>query len=140
MAAPERAIIEQLINDSLRPSWATWLKHLGFLLVTFLTTTIAGVLYPFGLIPVLPEADPQTWPEIVSFLLSLPAKYVVLIGSAVGHLLTDTAYLTYGLSFSLSLLFILICHGKDDGQTTHRFEHEPDQDLHKRHHLYDARR
>src|SRR5688572_29394056 len=106
MAAQERAIIEQLIKDSLRPSWATWLKHLGFLAITFLTTTIAGVLYPFGLIPILPEADPQSWPEIVSFVLSLPARYFVLIGSAVTSLLTDTAYLTYGLSFSLSLLFI----------------------------------
>ena len=53
MAAPERAIIEDIINRSLRPSAATWLKHIGILLVTFLTTTVAGVLYPFGLIPIL---------------------------------------------------------------------------------------
>jgi membrane-associated protease RseP (regulator of RpoE activity) len=34
----------------------------------------------------------------------------VLVGDAVTRLFTDAEYLTYGLSFSLSLLFILISH------------------------------
>src|SRR5688500_8150109 len=110
MAVPERAIINDIIERSLRPSAGTWMKHLGFLLLTLLTTTIAGVLYPFGLIPVLPEGDPQTWPEIVQFIVSLPAKYLALVGTAVSYLLTRPDHLRYGLSFSLSLLFILISH------------------------------
>ena len=110
MAAPERAIINDIIERSLRPSAATWLKHLGFLAVTLMTTTVAGVLYPFGRIQVLPEGDPQTLAETVQFILSLPARYFVLIGSAVSYLLTDMTYLRDGLSFSLSLLFILISH------------------------------
>lgn len=110
MDAPERLIVDDIIERSLRPSAATWLKHLGFLLVTLATTTVAGVLYPFGLIQTLPDADPQTLPEAIHFIASLPARYIVLIGSAVSSLLTDAAYLKYGLSFSLSLLFILICH------------------------------
>lgn len=110
MDAPERTIIDDLIESSLRPSAAVWLKHIAFLLITFVTTTIAGVLYPFGLIQVLPNEDPQTFSQIVDFILSLPAKYFLLIGSAVNLLLTDPLYLTYGLKFSLSLLFILISH------------------------------
>src|SRR5688500_1486914 len=110
MAVPERAIINDIIERSLRPSAGTWMKHLGFLLLTLLTTTIAGVLYPFGLIPVLPEGDPQTWPEIVQFIVSLPAKYLALVGTAVSYLLTKPDHLQYGLSFSLSLLLILISH------------------------------
>jgi membrane-associated protease RseP (regulator of RpoE activity) len=110
MEAPEKLIVNDLIERSLRPSAATWLKHLGFLLITLITTTVAGVLYPFGLIQTLPDGDPQTFAEAVEFVGSLPAKYVGLIGTAVSSLLTDAAYLKYGLSFSLSLLFILISH------------------------------
>lgn len=110
MDAPERLIINELIERSLRPSAATWLKHIGFLAITLVTTTIAGVLYPFGLIPILPEADPQTFSQVIDFIASLPAKYFLLIGSTVSLLISDSTYLAYGLSFSLSLLFILISH------------------------------
>lgn len=110
MEAPERLIVNDLIEKSLRPSAATWLKHFGFLLITLLTTTVAGVLYPFGKIDTLPDADPQNVSEVLQFVLSLPARYFVLIGSAVNSLLTEPTNLQYGLSFSLSLLFILICH------------------------------
>lgn len=110
MDVPERIIVDDLIAKSLRPSTGTWLKHTGLLLITLLTTTIAGTLYPFGLVPILPEGDPQSWTELLQFLLSLPARYIALVGSAVSHLATDAGYLQYGLSFSLSLLFILISH------------------------------
>ncbi len=110
MAAPERYIIDDIIEKSLRPSAATWARHAALLLLTLVTTTIAGVLYPFGLIQILPDADPQNFSEVVQFIVSLPSKYVVLVGSAIGLLLTDSFYLQYGLSFSLSLLFILISH------------------------------
>jgi membrane-associated protease RseP (regulator of RpoE activity) len=110
MDAPERLIVNDLIERSLRPSAATWLKHIGFLLVTLVTTTVAGVLFPFGIIPTLPDADPQSFSEVVDFIGSLPVRYIALIGSAVTFLLTDLTYLKYGLSFSLSLLFILISH------------------------------
>lgn len=110
MDVPERIIINDIIEKSLRPSVGTWLKHLAFLLITLVTTTVAGVLYPFGLIQVLPEADPQSLPEALHFINSLPGRYVALIASAISYLITDATYLRYGLSFSLSLLFILISH------------------------------
>lgn len=99
-----------MFERSLRPSGRTWLKHLALLFATFITTTIAGTLYPFGLIPVLPDVEPQSLSEAVRFVASLPARYIALVGSAVTYLFTDPTYLFYGLSFSLSLLFILISH------------------------------
>jgi membrane-associated protease RseP (regulator of RpoE activity) len=55
-------------------------------------------------------ADPQTWLEIVGFIFTLPTTYAILIGSAVSALFTDASLLADGLSFSISLLFILISH------------------------------
>lgn len=104
----ERA--EDLIGQALRPSIGTWLRHGAFLLATFVTATLAGVLFPFGRIDILPEADPQTAAEFFQFLLSLPSRYFVLIGTAFSGLLTDAELLRSGLSFSVSLLFILISH------------------------------
>ncbi|MGI8812721.1 MAG: site-2 protease family protein [Pyrinomonadaceae bacterium] len=93
-----------------RPSARVMATHFLLLGVTFCTATIAGVLYPFGLIYTLPDADPQSWPEIGHFITSLPLRYAMLIGDAVSRILTDTTYLIYGLSFSLSLVFILLSH------------------------------
>lgn len=103
-----------LLNDYdrpvLKPTARTWLKHILLLVITLATTTIAGILFPFGLISTLPDVDPQSVREIVQFISELPVKYAVLVGDAVTKLVTDWDYLSYGLSFSLSLLFILISH------------------------------
>ena len=97
--------------DALRPSWKTRLKHLAFLLATVCTSTIAGTLYPFGKLETLPtDPEPETSAEVFQFVLSLPLRYFHLIQDAVHQLLTNAETLRYGLSFSLSLLFILICH------------------------------
>jgi membrane-associated protease RseP (regulator of RpoE activity) len=98
-------------RDAMRPTFRTWLKHIGFLLLTIFTATIAGILYPFGLIDTLPtDPEPQTWTEIFYFILSLPFRYFNLVADAICKLFTNFEYLQYGLSFSMSLLFILICH------------------------------
>lgn len=107
MAANDQYLYERV---AMRPTLRTWLKHTLFLLTTFCTATIAGTLYPFGLIGTLPEGDPQTWPEISQFVSSLPERYFALIANVVYLLFSDIEYLKYGLSFSLSLLFILISH------------------------------
>jgi membrane-associated protease RseP (regulator of RpoE activity) len=84
--------------------------HLGLLAVTFVTTTVAGILYPFGMISTLPDDDPQSFAEVVDMLLALPYRYGHLVYTAFESLLTNSEYLIYGLSFSLSLLFILVSH------------------------------
>ena len=93
-----------------RPDARAWAKHTFFLLLTFCTSTIAGILYPFGKIDTMPESDPQSWPEVVQFLFTLPSRYAVLVGDAIVKLLSNSDYLIYGLSFSASLLFILLSH------------------------------
>ncbi len=99
------------LSDSFpRPPAKTWAKHALLLLVTFVTATVAGTLYPFGPIFTLPGDDPQSWGEALRFVADLPIKYVMLIGHAISMLASDPAYLAYGLKFSLSLLFILISH------------------------------
>jgi membrane-associated protease RseP (regulator of RpoE activity) len=99
------------IDDRLpRPSARTLLRHLLFLLITFITSTIAGVLYPFGKLYMLPDADPQSVGDFIQMLFDLPFGYAALIATVFSKLTTEPEYLTYGLSFSISLLFILICH------------------------------
>ncbi len=94
----------------MRPTVLTWAKHIALLLAAFVTVTIAGVLQPFGIIPIFPNVNPETWTEIFEFLLSFPTLYIQLIVGTVYLLLTDFEILKYGLSFSLSLLAILMAH------------------------------
>jgi membrane-associated protease RseP (regulator of RpoE activity) len=107
MAANEDFIYER---TAMRPTIRAWIRHVSLLLATFCTATIAGVLFPFGKIQTMPDADPQTWSEYGDFILSLPVKYIALIGGAIRDIFTKPEFLADGLSFSLSLLFILICH------------------------------
>ena len=62
-------------REAMRPTARTWAKHIFLLLITFFTVTIAGVLQPFGIIPIFDAtaAEPQTWGEVGSFFLSFPA-------------------------------------------------------------------
>lgn len=96
----------------LKPTWRTYVAHSLLLATTFCTATIAGILFPFGPIGTMPgpETDPQTFAQWIDFLFSLPTRYVILIGDSIVKLFTVPGYLTYGLSFSLSLLFILTAH------------------------------
>ena len=97
-------------QPSMRPTARTWIKHVLLLGITFCTVTVAGTLFPFGRYNSLPDADPQTAAEFLQLLVSLPTRYGALIVDAVRNLFSNADNLAYGLSFSLSLLFILICH------------------------------
>lgn len=91
---------------AIRPTVRTWIKHALFLILTVFTATIASNIEPFGAIPFLYNFNPQSWTE---FLL-LPIYYVEFVFGAIGLVISNPALLTYGLKFSLSLLFILTCH------------------------------
>jgi membrane-associated protease RseP (regulator of RpoE activity) len=94
----------------LKPSAAAWTRHLILLFITFCTATVAGTLFPFGRFDPFPAADPQTAGELLNFLLSLPVHYLLIVFAAIRNLFIDPEALRYGLSFSGSLLFILISH------------------------------
>ena len=97
-------------DEEPRPRASTLMLHAVLLVVTFITTTIAGTLFPFGRINSLPDSDPGTASEAFWFILSIPERYVAMIVSAVGQIMSDRTLLTDGLSFSVSLLLILIAH------------------------------
>lgn len=107
MAASDNFIYER---TAMRPTAGTWVKHLILLLITFVTATVAGTLYPFGVNVPFAAADPRTWPEVAAFIASLPSVYLSLVVNAVYQIAINPEYLRYGLSFSLSLLFILTSH------------------------------
>ncbi|HEV7700134.1 MAG TPA: site-2 protease family protein [Pyrinomonadaceae bacterium] len=94
----------------MKPSAATWAKHLLLLAVTFCTATLAGTMFPFGRFDSLPAADPQSLSELGQLLLEAPTRYAAFIAGAVQSAFSAPGQLTYGLEFSISLLFILICH------------------------------
>ena len=95
----------------MRPTKRTWAKHLALLLVTFCTVTIAGLLPPFGIInDIFAGLNPQTWAETFDAILALPGAYLGELLRVVNLFVTDGAVRSYGLSFSLSLLFILTSH------------------------------
>jgi membrane-associated protease RseP (regulator of RpoE activity) len=98
-------------HESMRPTARTWAKHLALLFLTLCTVTIAGLLPPFGIVTdIFPGVDPQTWAETFQLLLSLPSLYFHLIYNTIYLFFTDVEYFKHGLSFSLSLLFILTSH------------------------------
>ncbi len=100
-------------REAMRPTVRTWAKHIFLLLITFFTITLAGTLQPFGIIPIFNTSDvaePQTWGEIGGFLLNLPIDYFNLIVHAIKELFTNYEVFKYGISFSISLIFILLSH------------------------------
>lgn len=92
------------------PTRRAYFRHGFFLFLTFCTATFAGMLFPFGRVDTLPDADPQSWTELADFIFSLPVKYVILIGGVFEQIAADPSQLFYGLCFSTSLLFILFSH------------------------------
>lgn len=98
-------------REAMRPTAKTWAKHIALLFLTFCTVTIAGLLPPFGIInDIFSGLNPETWMETLYALLSLPGAYIHEIFKAINLFLTDPEYFKHGLSFSLSLLFILTSH------------------------------
>ena len=94
----------------MRPTARTWIKHIILLLITLCTATVAGVLYPFGSSANFIAGDPQTAGELWTFFQTLPAEYAIMIFKTVTDLFVVDGLLFEGLSFSVSLLFILISH------------------------------
>lgn len=82
-------------------------KHLLLFFLTFLTTTIAGSLYPFGPIQILGEET-----QSITFwdYLRFPIDYFFFVVDVVKLIYTNEEFLSTGLKFSVSLLFILTAH------------------------------
>ncbi len=110
MTEPENYDLLYENRPVLKPTAGTYVRHLLLLALTFCTVTLAGTMFPFGRFDTFPESDPQTFAQFLDFVFSMPVRYITLIGGAVTNVIVNPAELAYGLSFSVSLLFILICH------------------------------
>ncbi|MCB1023993.1 MAG: site-2 protease family protein [Acidobacteria bacterium] len=95
---------------AMRPSRRTWIKHAALLLITIITCTVAGIIYPFGPLLFFDGLDSDTTLSATQIIFSLPNEYGKLIASAVTLLFTKPDVFQYGISFSLSVLFILTSH------------------------------
>ncbi|HEV2763619.1 MAG TPA: site-2 protease family protein [Pyrinomonadaceae bacterium] len=92
-----------------RPTAREWRRHAALLFLTFLTTTAGGVIFLADQTQ-LPEpqlAEPAWW---FDYLIYLPAYYVQLLLGIAAYALTRPALLAQGLTFSASLLAILLAH------------------------------
>jgi membrane-associated protease RseP (regulator of RpoE activity) len=88
-----------------------WLKHLLFLFITTITLTIGGLIQPFGLIPHHLRGEHPATNGLGEEIALLPRIYVDTVRTTLEFLFAaDGYYLVYGLKFSLSFIFIMICH------------------------------
>jgi membrane-associated protease RseP (regulator of RpoE activity) len=91
-------------------SYTTIARHALLFVITFITTTIAGALFPFGPVYAFPDFQPQSLQDFLLALINLPGNYALLVFNIIRVIMARPEYLYYGLSFSTSLLFILLSH------------------------------
>lgn len=95
----------------MKPDLKTWLKHIGLFLVTLFTMTIAGLMHPFGFVPLHSSSELPPVDNIVDEISYFPQVYFDTIIHILSNLFANNNYyLLYGLKFSLSFLFIMTCH------------------------------
>ena len=90
-----------------RPTTREWLRHSGLLLLTLLSTTLAGITL---VITEAPEPNLATPTSLIGYLFYIPEYYLKSTGLLIQAGLTDMHLLGQGLAFSLSLLAILTAH------------------------------
>ncbi|HKO98395.1 MAG TPA: site-2 protease family protein [Pyrinomonadaceae bacterium] len=101
---PRREQFEQ--RSEVRPTAREWLNHAGLLFITFLTTTFAGVMFGSPEVQVSDSAAAGFFGPIVY----VPDYYVRIVAAISAYALTHPTIIVSGLTFSLSLLFILTAH------------------------------
>lgn len=92
--------------SNIRPTAREWLKHSVLFILTFLTTTFAGIVIAS---PELPVPEPVV-NGLAGYLLYIPEYYFRIVGALMGYAVTHPTVLTSGLIFSTSLLTILTAH------------------------------
>jgi len=94
------------VRHAARPTAREWTKHSALLGLTFVTTTIAGIML------VSTDLDPGVQPpsSLIGSLLFLPQYYFSAIGSLVVEAISNPAILLQGVAFAAALLSILAAH------------------------------
>ena len=89
-----------------RPTVREWIRHSTLLLITFVTTTFAGIVIAAPEIPV-PEPVLSGW---LSYVLYIPDYYLRIVTSLLSFSLLHPHIFVSAISFSISLLAILTAH------------------------------
>lgn len=88
------------------PSKREWLKHSALFLITFVSTTFAGIV----LAAPEPDVTEPVLSGVLSYVLYVPEYYLRIVGAFVSLAIDHPAIVSEGLSFSLALLTILLSH------------------------------
>ncbi|MFN2498018.1 MAG: site-2 protease family protein [Pyrinomonadaceae bacterium] len=89
-----------------RPTAREWIRHSTLLLITFVTTTFAGIIIAA---PALDVAEPVL-SGALSYFLYIPEYYLRIVTSLLSFSLLHPHILVAAISFSISLLLILTAH------------------------------
>lgn len=89
-----------------QPSRREWLTHTALFLLTFLTTTFAGILLAS---PEMDVSEPAT-SRFFGYILYIPDYYARIVGEVVSYAMANPPMIISGLTFSASLLAILTAH------------------------------
>jgi len=88
------------------PTAREWTKHSILFLVTFLTTTFAGIVIAA---PAVSVREPAL-SGVLSYILYVPDFYPRIIGAYLSFAVTHPTVLAEGMAFAVSLLTILTAH------------------------------
>ncbi len=88
------------------PTKREWIKHSALLLITFLSTTFAGIVIAA---PNIDVAEPAL-SGVFSYLLYVPSYYLQIVWALAAYAFAHPAILADGLTFSVALLTILTAH------------------------------
>jgi membrane-associated protease RseP (regulator of RpoE activity) len=93
-------------RQAARPSTREWIKHSALFLLTFVTTTFAGIVIA------APEANvPEpTIPGVLGYVLYIPEYYRRIVADLIWQAMVNPGLLKSGLAFSTALLTILTAH------------------------------
>jgi len=102
--APSPAAVVR--RPAANPTTREWLKHSLLLLLTFLSTTFAGIVM---------SAPPANVPDpaisgVLGYIFYIPETYRRIVASLLWQAIADPGLLKSGVTFSVALLTILTAH------------------------------
>ena len=102
--APVREVVVR--RQAAGPTTREWVKHSALFLITFITTTFAGIVIAA---PPTDVAEP-TASGLLSYVLYVPEYYRRIVAGLLLQAMTNPGLLKSGLTFSAALLTILTAH------------------------------
>jgi membrane-associated protease RseP (regulator of RpoE activity) len=103
LAPPRETLVRR---QAAAPSAREWMKHSVLFVLTFVTTTFAGIVLTD---PPINVSEPAL-SGVLSYILYIPDYYLRIIGELLSSAMAHPSVISQGLSFAVSLLTILTAH------------------------------